>query len=164
MSRTFCRKKRKRQQISRERSKRRERASERGCDEGVKGENDTAIGGSLRWALFTVGHVYVCVCVSAAGRCLTVRCVRKEKEKEKDRERGEINKHIKPRDSFTLDKNMSRDTYLDPPPPYLVGLPSSSSSSISSFSFSRPLVAPSLVTIKRAKARDLQRDAANERT
>lgn len=27
--------------------------------------------------------------------------------------RGEINKHIKPRDSFTLDKNMSRDTYLD---------------------------------------------------
>lgn len=27
--------------------------------------------------------------------------------------RGEINKHVKPRDSFTPDKNMLRDTYLD---------------------------------------------------
>lgn len=96
-----------------------------GASEGVeKAREDATKGLKERTTLRSAGISdgissarITCVCVT--DRCVTVRCVRSEREKE----RGEINKHIKPRDSFTPDKNMSRDTYLDPPLPYLVGLP-----------------------------------------
>lgn len=84
-----------------ERDRQKERKKERESSKGVKGESDfqsTGASGRLfamEPRVCSTSSVYKTLVVCAAGE-------------------EEINKHIKLRDSFTPDKNMSRDTYLDP--------------------------------------------------
>lgn len=111
LRKTGCRKplaraKKGEEQISRERAKRRDREIER-CrrkrrqsSKGVKGENDLQLVGAFERDLpIWISRVLT-------RRCVPLYCVCQEEERR--------NKHIKRHDSFTLDKNMSRDTYLDP--------------------------------------------------
>lgn len=109
LSRTFSRGKKEKSRADLEKKGKRRDARrtenmgerERAQREGVKGESNLrSVGASERDSATCISHVLTRRCAHLYCICITMG------------KRGR-NKHIKRHDSFTADKNMSRDTYLD---------------------------------------------------
>lgn len=94
----------KKRSCSRSRVRKREKET-KGLKERTDDRQEPPNESSLQFRVYVLGRYM---------HALSLTLYARHRGRREGGKREEINKHIKPRDSFTPDKNMSRDTYLDP--------------------------------------------------